>query len=200
MANENASMVECGFDMGDGKKCHAMIRNHPVSITAHIKQAHGVAAEAASAAKPQDEYINPAIERLNARAKVVTREQLDRLRDNAPNVLFGVSGQRSELDQKTEWARGMGLITQDDHEHWVTPADVEQAASEGRSFPTHLGEMVKYGNLILTVRPKTIHDKMTSEKHTKIKADYRKYIESAVADGEKTVKAIVPPSVLAASQ
>jgi len=219
---DQAQKVECGYVGPDGVKCVEMIGTDYFSKRSHMKKAHGIvpakkakpektdeditkkAKEIVSAVKANvaanAEFVDPAIVKMNARAAIAVAEQMDRLRTKAPNVMFGVSGDQSELDQKTQWAAKRGLYdAATETPHWVRHDELDMAADDGRRTPLNHGRPVRIGNLSLTVRPKAIADALHNEHQDRLRNEYKQFIVKAEEDKEQA-RAIVPELASVPSQ
>ena len=196
------AMVECGFDMGEGKVCHAMVKNHPMSKKAHLMKEHGVgkkvkpeATQDKPAEKPK-EFVNPDILRGELRSLQIQQEQLESLRSNAPDVQLGGYSEVGILDQKTALARKLGVLKPDESECWYERKDVEQARSEGRRICHHLGEYFAENEMVLTGRPQAIADHIDKTRYKKLVEDHNKYVSAAKEAGVQSVKAVAPQSLV----
>ena len=182
---EAQTKIECGHDMGEGRKCHAMIRNRPGDIRAHMRLKHDVDPKIEEVAVPEvvadKDSSTPRdvnVARLNEQAKAVQLEQLARLRKNAPDIKLGTGGTQSELEQRTQLARQMGVIGPEDHPYWADSNELDVAVSEGREVCVHHKVPYTYKELTLTKRPKAIAAKLEEEQQAASKARFRKEAEA----------------------
>ncbi len=212
--------VECGYvDPKTGVKCTEMVGKHHFSKQSHMKKVHGVVPESKAKTEPKaqakqeptepashpirveemQEFADAEILRLKKRGVAAQKEQLQRLQAKAPNIMFGVSGERSEMDQKTEWAAKAGVFDPNtEAPHWVRHVDMEMAVEEGRDIPLHHGRPVRYGNLVLTTRPKVIADALHNEHQNRLREQYKEFTIEA-QQKSKEAAAIVPELAAAVS-
>lgn len=200
--SEECKIVECGFDMGNGQTCKAMIKDHPMARRAHMKKEHNAEGvevkESAAATGPTlapSERQNPVLMEGNLRAMKIQQEQLERLRADAPDVQFGGTGELSELDQRTDLARRKGLITKDDHPFWAIRGTEEQMISEGREIVMDHGQAFGLHEMVLTKRPKVIADRLDADRVGRVRKGHREAVKTAVEKGLESAKAITPDLV-----
>jgi hypothetical protein len=193
--------IQCGHDLGDGRKCPEMILNRKGDIRAHMVKVHGLDPYADSqtpVAETQPSEVaqasDPRWAKMAANAVEVQKQQLARLRKSAPDIKFGVSQEKSELEQKTEWLKKhSGLVTEDEEVLWPLTEKADMSAAAG-NIPIFVGgEPFRHMEHTAFKQKKAILCRLEAEQQANAKERYNKYIADGKTAADKAAAGMKQP-------